>query len=525
MRLLEHARIHTLDPALPIAETLVVEADRILAVGGPELAEQFPAATRQDMGGLVILPGLTDAHMHLQTYALGLKKIDCEVGSRAECLQRVAERSHMAKPGEWVLGQGWNQNTWVEGFGSAANLDAIAPDNAVYLTAKSLHAGWANSKALALARITVSTPNPKDGIIQRDESGNPTGILFEKAMDLMKAAIPEPAPEELADIIRDIQTHLWQVGLTGLHDFDRRTCFQALQVLHERDELKLRVLKSIPIEDMEDAIRLGLRTGFGDDTLRIGSVKVFGDGALGPHTAAMLESYLDDPENCGILNAIVKELYEYGQLATDNGLSLAVHAIGDRTNREVLGQFARIRRYEQEKGYPPLRHRIEHVQLLHPADAPHLAALDIIASMQPIHVVSDMEMADRYWGDRCRGAYALRTQLEQGAHLALGSDAPVDSPNPFLGLHAAITRRRANGDPGTNGWYPDQRLTLSEALEGFTVGPAYAAGMDNRLGRLKVGHLADLVLLAEDPFTCDPDDLRTMQPEAVMVGGDWVWQA
>jgi predicted amidohydrolase YtcJ len=172
-----------------------------------------------------------------------------------------------------------------------------------------------------------------------------------------------------------------------------------------------------------------------------------------------------------------------------------------------------------------LRHRIEHVQLLHPSDAPRLAELDIIASMQPIHVVSDMVMADRYWGDRCRGAYALRTQLAHGAHLALGSDAPVDSPNPFLGLHAAITRRRANGYPGTDGWYPEQRLTLTEALAGFTIGPAHAAGMEDRLGCLKTGYLADLVVLPEDPFTCGPEGLLTMQPEAVMVGGDWVWQA
>ncbi len=525
MQLLEHARIHTLDPTLPTAETLVLEGDRILAVGGPELAEQFPAASRQDMGERVILPGLTDAHMHLQTYALGLEKIDCEVGTRAECLRRVAERVRMAKPGEWIFGYGWNQNSWVEGFGTAADLDAVAPHNPVYLTAKSLHAGWANSQALEMAGITASTPDPKDGFIQRNESGNPTGILFEKAMDLMKAAIPEPDPEELAEIIRDIQPYLWKMGLTGLHDFDRRACFQALQYLHERDELKLRVIKSIPFEEMEDAIRLGLRTGFGDDTLRVGSVKIFGDGALGPRTAAMLESYLDDPQNCGILNAVVEELYDVGRLATDNGLSLAIHAIGDITNRKVLDQFARIRRYEQEKGYRALRHRIEHVQILHPADATRLAELDIIASMQPIHVISDMEMADRYWGDRCRGAYALRTQLAHGAHLALGSDAPVDSPNPFLGLHAAVTRRRADGYPGPDGWYPEQRLTLTEALEGFTVGPAHAAGMEYRLGCLKTGYLADLVVLPEDPFTCDLDGLLTMQPEAVMVGGDWVWQA
>lgn len=525
MQLLEHARIHTLDPTLPTAETLVVEGGWILAVGGPELAEQFPAASRKDMGGGVILPGLTDAHMHLQTYVLGLKKIDCEVGTRTECLRRVAEQVRMAKPGEWIFGHGWNQNSWAEGFGTVADLDAIAPHNPVYLTAKSLHAGWANSQALGMAGITTSTPDPKDGFIQRNKSGNPTGILFEKAMDLMKAAIPEPDPEELAEIIRDIQPYLWKMGLTGLHDFDRRACFQALQYLHERDELKLRVLKSIPFDEMEDAIKLGLRTGFGDDTLRVGSVKIFGDGALGPCTAAMLESYLDDPQNCGILNAVVEELYDVGRLATDNGLSLAVHAIGDRTNRKVLDQFTRIRKYEQEKGYRPLRHRIEHVQILHPADAPRLAELDIIASMQPIHVVSDMEMADRYWGDRCRGAYALRTQLAHGAHLALGSDAPVDSPNPFLGLHAAITRRRTDGHPGLNGWYPEQRLTLLEALEGFTLGPAFAAGMENRLGCLKAGYLADLILLEKDPFTCDPDELLTMQPEAVMVGGDWVWQA
>ena len=525
MKLLHNARILTQNPSQPTASALVIHRERILAVGtADDLFNQYPNAEKQDMQGRVILPGLTDAHLHLQYYALGLQKIDCETNTKEECLRRVAERVQKSKPGEWILGHGWNQNVW--GVWPTANeLDAIAPNNPVYLTAKSLHAAWANISALKLANITSQTPDPHNGQIQHDAKGNPTGILLETAMELVGNILPQPTINELAEAIEKAQPILWKMGLTGVHDFDRRDSFMALQQLHAHNKLKLRVLKNIPVELLDEAHALGLRGGFGDDMLRIGNVKVFMDGALGPHTAAMFQSYIGEDENRGILNMDGEELFEHGRRAAQVGLGMTVHAIGDRANHEVLNAYEQLRNYEKENHLPALRHRIEHVQVIHPDDAPRLAQLNVIASMQPIHATSDMLMANQFWGERSRLAYAMKIQLDFGAPLALGSDAPVESPNPFWGLHAAVTRRRADGSPSAEGWYPAQKLTMAEALAGYTLGAAYAAYMEDRLGRLAPNFLADLIVLEKDPFTCNADELLTLQSSATMVGGEWVWQS
>ncbi len=521
MRLLHNARIHTLDLKRPLASVLVVDGERIIATGGDELLREFDSAEKQDMRGRVILPGLTDAHIHLQYYALGLQKIDCETDTLEECLQRVSERVKKFRPGEWILGHGWNQNLWGR-WPTASDLDSVSPNNPVFLTAKSLHAALANSAALKIAGIAAENPDPVNGQIQRQLNGAPTGVLLETAMELITRVNPESDVEIITSAIEKAQPILWKMGLTGVHDFDRRECFMALQQLHAQEKLHLRVTKNIPVDLLDHASALGLRTGFGDDWLRIGSVKAFMDGALGTHTAAMFQPYEGEPENKGILNMDGEELFEFGRRAADAGLGMTVHAIGDRANHEVLNAYQQLRAYEKEKGLPHLRHRIEHVQVLHPDDAQRFAQLDVIASMQPIHAMSDMLMADRYWGERAALSYAWRTQLDAGAHLAFGSDAPVESPNPFWGLHAAITRRRADGSPSKEGWRPEQRLSVQEALEGFTTGAAYAAYAENRLGRLAPGYLADLIVLENDPFTCNFDDMKNFQSSATMVGGDWV---
>jgi len=522
-----NAHIYTLDPDHPTASALAIENGRIVWVGNNDQVSQRnrPDGSTWDAGGQPIIPGLTDAHIHLENYALGLDKVDCETSTRDKCLGRVAERALSVPNGEWILGHGWNQNDWPEGFGSAADLDVVAPHNPVYLTAKSMHAGWANTAALRAAGITPQTPDTADGRIAHDENGEPSGILYEGAMRLLSNAIPVPTISQVVEAIRTVQPKLWQMGLTGLHDFDQARCFAALQILKAGGALRLRVVKGIPLEGLSYAVKLGLRTGFGDDFLRIGSIKAFADGALGPCTAAMFQPYEGELTNKGMLMLDAEELYEHGRLAVQNGLSMAVHAIGDRANHEVLNAFDQLRKYEAANGLPPLRHRIEHVQLIHPEDAPRLAELGIIASMQPIHTTSDMLMADRYWGARAALSYAWRTQLDHGAILAFGSDAPVESPNPFWGLHAAVTRRRQDGTPGTQGWHPAQRLTITEALHAYTAGPAYAAGMELSLGKLMPGFLADLLILDKDPFTCDPEDLYNIKPLATMVGGDWVWEA
>jgi len=525
MKLLYNAYIHTQDPAHPTGSAILIDRERIVAVGEANvLLPQYPNAEKQDMNGGVILPGLTDAHLHFQQYALNLQKVDCETDTKKECLRRVAERVKRSKSGEWILGHGWNQNVWGN-WPEAAELDAIAPNNPVYLTAKSLHAAWANTPALKLASVTASTANPQNGQIQRDARGNATGILLESAMDLVGDVIPEPDIAEIANALERAQSILWKMGLTGIHDFDRRDSFLALQQLHARGRLKLRVLKNLPVELLDHAYELGLGAGFGDDWLRIGYIKAFMDGALGPHTAAMFQPYVGEENNRGILNMDSEELFEHGRKAAQVGLPLAVHAIGDRANHEVLEAYEQLRNYEKENDLPALRHRIEHVQVLHPDDASRLGKLNIIASMQPIHATSDMLMADAFWGERSRLAYAWKTQLENGAPLAFGSDAPVESPNPFWGLYAAVTRRQASGSPSADGWYPEQKLTMAEAWAGFTLGPAYAASMESRLGRLAPGYLADLIVLdaSQDPFTCPPEDLLEMQSSATMVAGEWVY--
>jgi predicted amidohydrolase YtcJ len=248
--------------------------------------------------------------MHLKTFSLGLQKIDCETTTRQECLRRVRDKAERLKPGEWVYGHGWNQNAWEEGYGSATDLDAAAPLNPVNLTAKSLHAGWANSLALQNVGLSAQTPDPKDGRLGRKENGELNGLVFEAAMELIENALPQPNVEQIAQAIRDAQKVLWRMGLTGLHDFDEMDSFAALQVLNNSRELKLRVVKSIPLRLLSQAIDVGLRSGLGNEFIKIGQVKAFADGALGPHTAAMFGAYEDDSKNLGMLKLTANEVYE-----------------------------------------------------------------------------------------------------------------------------------------------------------------------------------------------------------------------
>jgi len=525
--ILTNGKIHTMDESQPFCTAMAIQGEYILATGSDEeISSIFSGAERLNLAGHAVLPGLHDAHMHMQYYALGLQKVDCETTTKAECLKRVAERVKISPPGKWILGHGWNQNLWdnlAADFPSAAELDAVAPHNPVYLTAKSLHAGWADNLALQEAGISRSTPNPADGRIQREVEGKPTGILFEGAMEIMNHALPEPSEEEYIQAFMQAQENLTRMGLTSLQDFDGGRCFATLQELQRRGDLHLRVTKSIPLENLDKAIDLGLSSGFGNDHLRVGALKLFADGALGPHTAAMLEPYEGTEADRGILVLDGEAILEYGRRAVTHGIGLAVHAIGDRANHEVLLAYTQLREFEKSHSLPLRRHRIEHVQLIHPQDVARLAELGVTASMQPIHATSDMDIADQYWGSRAAFSYAWRTLKKLGTSLAFGSDAPVENPNPFWGLHAAVTRRRSDGSPGPDGWYPEQRLSLMDALHGFTVGAAYAAGNEGRLGRLAPGYLADLIVLDADPFESDAETLRDVKPCAVMIDGEWIW--
>jgi predicted amidohydrolase YtcJ len=531
-RILINGHITTLDRTQPQVTALAISRDRIVAAGTDDNIRALagPGTVVDNLEGRIVIPGLTDAHIHWEGVAHSLREIDIfEVPTKQEALRRVAERVRTAAPGEWLVGRGWTQDFWPDrAFPTAADLDAIAPNNPVYLMAKSWHAAWVNSAALRIAGITANTPDPAGGSFVRDASGQPTGLLLEApAMTLVWNHIVPPTPDQTADLMLEAQRRAWSAGLTGLHDFDPPTCLIALQLLRERGEHGLRVVKNINVPWIEHAHALGLRWGFGDYWLRIGGLKIFADGALGPRTAHMIEPYEGEPQNTGIVVTDKEEMAELVSRASAAGLPSTIHAIGDRAVHDVLDVYEAIRAEEAASGIPrsARRHRIEHVQLIHPDDVGRLGQLGVIASMQPIHATSDWQMADHYWGARAKWSYNWRAQLEAGAVLAFGSDAPVEPFDPLKGIYAAVTRRRPDGAPGPEGWYPEGRLDMDTTLRGFTQGPAYAAGLEHDLGTLAPGFLADLVVLDRDLFAVPPDEILATQVLGTMVGGEWKYRA
>ena len=417
--ILTNARIHTMDATQPTARAIALRDNVILALGTDDaMRSLLPDAEVIDLHDRCVIPGLIDAHLHAEWTALGLKNIDAEAPTLDELLRRVEERVKITPAGAWIRGHGWNQNVWGGVFPTKADLDRVAPEHPVYLTAKSGHAAWGNSLALKMAGVTSSTPNPIGGEIVRNAQGEPTGIFFEGAMELVRRLIPEPSAQQVAEAMRDALPLFHRVGLTGVHDFDGARALQAWQILKERGELNFRVSKTIPVTLQEHAIALGIRSGFGDDRLRINSVKSFADGALGPQTALMIDPYEGSTDNRGISTLDKEEMFENVRKASAAGLSSTIHAIGDKANHDVLDVFAMVRK---EEGNTRLRHRIEHVQLLHPDDFNRLAQLNVIASMQPIHATSDMLIADRYWGATKRGRVCMAhtTQRRSGAGLRI----------------------------------------------------------------------------------------------------------
>jgi predicted amidohydrolase YtcJ len=538
---LTNGRFYTMDPARPRASAVAVRDDTIVATGDDAEIRGLlaPGGEWLDLGGRTVIPGLVDAHVHFQWFSLNLQRVDLyEAPSKEEALRRVGGAAEGLEPGQWLEGRGWTQEVWADrAFPTAADLDAVVGHVPVYLAHKSGHAAWVNSRALRLAGIHDETPDPQGGQIARSESGAATGLLLEAAMELVSRHIPPPTPIAVAEAMRAAQQVCWQAGLTGLHDFDGRTSFAALQMLQEAGELGLRVVKNVPVYRLEHAIGVGLRTGFGNDWLRIGGVKIFADGALGPRTALMIEPYEGEPENRGIAVTDKEEMMAQAAEASAHGLSVTIHAIGDRANHDVLDVYAALRRQElAAAGLPdegderalgaalsqlkaPLRHRIEHVQIIHPADLPRLAALGIVASMQPSHATADMDLANRYWGARSRHSYAWRSVLDTGATLVFGSDSPIEPIAPLPGLYAAVSRRRADGSPGAEGWYPEQRLRLEEAVRAFTVAAAETSGQSARQGSITSGKLADMTILSQPIFELPAEALLERAVDGTLVGG------
>ncbi|MGH2349093.1 MAG: amidohydrolase [bacterium] len=515
-------RIYTLDPSPSVVEALAVSSGSVVARGRvADLINQFPTFDRVDFGDRTVLPGFVDSHIHLASLGLALRRIELrEAPSLADAVARVAAAAGRARRGEWILGRGWDKNLWPEGrFPTKSDLDAAAPDAPVALTSKDGHLLWVNSAALALAGVDARSTDPPGGAIDRSASGEPTGVLKEEARDLVARVIPPAGPLVVEDGLRDGVALLHSFGIVGVHDFEGPEVFAAFQRLAARNELRLRVWNAIPEAGLAAAIASGLRTGFGGDWLRVGPVKIFSDGTLGSQTANMLEPFEGQPQNHGIAIHSRDDLIDVVGRAVAGGFWCAVHAIGDRANRWVLDAYEQHAAASAQLG---ARHRIEHVQVLHPADVTRLARLGVIASMQPIHATADRDIADRYWGARSQFAYAWRTLLEAGTRLAFGSDAPVETASVIDGLYAAAARRR----PGqAQPWYPDEAISVADTLRAYTVGAAFASGAENHSGTLTVGKWADVVVLDRDPLTAPLDELLQTRVAATIVGGEVVFSA
>ncbi|WP_449447843.1 amidohydrolase [Thermomonas brevis] len=522
-------RIHTMDAAHPQAQAMAFDASgRILDVGDAKaLLARHPGAKRLDVGSATVVPGLIDAHGHVSGLGWAMLTADLvDTASKAEILERLRAKEKELKPGEWLIGRGWDQNDWPEqAFPTAADLDAAFPDRPVWLSRIDGHAGWANSAAmLAVKRDLSGDWQPDGGNIRRDGKGQPTGVFIDNAMALVDAAQPAAseatAEKALALGMRAAVEH----GLTGVHDAGI-----PLEELHRYQHLADSGQMPLRVYTMADGNHAALESlcknglyRHPSGRLQMRAVKLYADGALGSRGAAMLADYSDDHGNRGLMVMSPEELATAADKAHRCGVQVATHAIGDRGNRVALDTYAKALGKDVASDH---RWRIEHAQILAPEDLPRLAQMHVIASMQPTHATSDMPWAeDRVGPQRIVGAYAWRQLRDAGTHLALGSDFPVESVDPRLGLYAAVSRSDGKGLPA-GGWYPDEKLTAFEALRGFTLEAAYAGFAENEVGSLAAGKRADFVVLAEDPLAVPDAALRTLDVRATYVDGKAVYEA
>jgi predicted amidohydrolase YtcJ len=490
--LLEGGTIRTLDPAGPVVDRLAIADGRVAA-------EPAPGSRRIDLGGRCVLPGLNDSHVHFPTWSLAQRQVRLEgAASLAEAVGRVADGLPTAG---WLRGIGWRDADWTEPPSRTA-LDAIAPDTPVILTSKDYHSLWLNSAALAHAGGDLDAPG---GVVERDANGEPTGILRENAAWRFRDRHAAPSMDEMLDACRAGLRIAAARGVTAIHDKDGWLgSLELFQRLRDAGELTLRVWQSIPAERLPHLRELGLRSGFGDDLLRAGYLKVFMDGTLGSATAHLLDGSGVELTSAGQLAEIVRA-------AAAAGWPVGVHAIGDAANRAALDAFEATAAEWRPLG---LRQRIEHAQLLDAAELPRFAELGVSASVQFSHAPSDRDLADRVWEGH-PGAYAYRSLHDAGALLANGSDAPVEELDPLAGIAAGV-RRTIDERPA---WRPEQALAVEAALQATCVAPAWLARDEHRRGTLAPGKLADLVVLDRDPITCPEDELPHLEVEATLLGG------
>lgn len=504
---------------------LVIDDDgRVAATGDEALLEAYGAAETIDGEGVTVLPGLIDAHAHV--FGLGLLQTELNlagVESVEAAVEDIADYGSANPHAEWILGRGWNQVLWpVREFPTARHIDAAVSDRPVWLRRIDGHAGWANSAAMRLAGIDDETSDPVGGKIIRDANGHATGIFIDKAMSLISKHVPSPDKGDYREAIRGAVETLTSQGMTGVHDAGIGIMNAEVYLsMADSGELDMRIYAMISdAGEVLDAIGKPIRA-YGNDHLDIASVKLYSDGALGSRGAAMIEPYSDDAENRGLPFWTQEELNGFVRKANGMGFQVGIHAIGDLGNRMSLDAFELVQGGEPS----PLRNRIEHSQIIALQDVPRFAELGVIASMQPTHATSDMNMAeDRVGPDRIMGGYAWRRLLESGAVVASGSDFPVELSNPFHGLYAAVTRQDRGGKP-EGGWYADQALTRAEALHSFTLAAAYAANQESRVGSLEKGKWADFIMIDRDYFTIPESEIDDIEVLETWVGGRKVYDA
>ncbi|WP_447734120.1 amidohydrolase [Rhodanobacter soli] len=529
--LVDNVNGYTLDShgKLQHFQALLVDQGKVVATGShAELASRAGDAKVIDGHGKTLLPGLIDAHGHVLELGYARNSVDL-VGTKSlgEALAKVKAYATAHPDAKWILGSGWNQEIWKLGrFPTAKELDTAVADRPVWLSRVDGHAGWANSAAIRLAAVDKASKDPGGGRIERDAGGNPAGVFVDGATALINAKVPPPTPQQKVAALDAALAEMASVGLTGVGDAGIDLAnYELYRQYADQHKLTARIYAMIlgTGDDFDTISKNGPLIGYGNDFLTVRTVKLFADGALGSRGAAMLAPYSDDPHNRGLLFLKPAELTADIGKALGKGYQVAIHAIGDHANREVLDSYAAA--YKTHPDGIALRNRVEHAQIVSLEDIPRFVPLRLIASMQPTHATSDMNMAeDRIGHERIKGAYAWQRFLKQGTIVAGGSDFPVESPNPFYGLYSAITREDHAGQP-PGGWYPDQDMTPAEALRAFTLDAAYAEHAEKTLGTLEPGKWADFILVDHDIFKDPASKIWNTKVLQTWVGGKQVYAA
>ena len=531
---IDNANGYTLNAKGDLVQVTAMAFDdqgRIIAVGGSaDVAGKAKNARRIDMQGRTVLPGLIDAHGHVFGLGQQLTQLDLfSTTSLEQALKFIGDYARANPDHAWIRGRGWNQENWKLGrFPTAAELDAVVSDRPVWLERVDGHAGWANRRALALAGITKTTPDPVGGKIVRDANGEATGVLVDAAQELVAKVLPQQTEAEGRVMLDRALQEIARVGLTSVHDAGIGVGEDRLyRAYADQGKLTARVYAMIggTDKDFDELSKNGPLKEYGKGMYALRSVKLYSDGALGSRGAALIKPYSDEPHSHGLLFFNMAQMDAKMAKAMRKGYQVNVHAIGDAGNRQILDIYKKeLGVTKSGKGGANARHRIEHAQVVTLEDIPRFKTLGIIPSMQPTHATSDKNMAETRVGpERIKGAYAWRSFLHQGSRIACGSDFPVEAPNPFFGIHAAVTRQDAQGQP-VAGWYPNQAMSLKEAFRCFTLDAAYAGHQENTLGSLEAGKQADFIVIDRDLFRMPTYDIHKTGVLETWVAGKQVFK-